>query len=129
MSESVPSGLLFSKDHEWVMEEDGVVTIGISQYAQEALGDMVYVELPEVGSTVEKGASFAVVESVKAASEVYAPVSGDVLEVNDSLSDTPEAVNDSPYQDGWIAKIKLSNAGELEALMDANAYEDFLSES
>lgn len=128
MSESIPSGLLYSKDHEWIKEEDGVAIIGITDYAQESLGDMVYVELPEVGSTVEKGASFAVVESVKAASEVYAPLSGEVTEVNEDLSDTPEAVNESPYKKGWIAKISLSDSSELDALMDAKAYEDFLSD-
>lgn len=118
----------YSSDHEWIKVNGDVATIGITQHAQEALGDLVFVEVPEVGATVSKGDAFAVVESVKAASDVYAPVSGEVLEVNTALSDKPETINDSPYDKGWIAKIRLSDTSELDALMDASAYTDLLKE-
>ncbi|MCC7260710.1 MAG: glycine cleavage system protein GcvH [Alphaproteobacteria bacterium] len=118
----------YSSDHEWVKVGGDVATVGITQHAQEALGDLVFVEVPEVGATVSKGDAFAVVESVKAASDVYAPVSGEVVEVNTALGDKPETINDSPYDKGWIAKIRLSNVSELDALMDASAYADLLKE-
>ena len=123
MSE-VRSDLKYRESHEWVRDEgDGTVTVGISDHAQEQLGDMVYVELPEVGNDYSQGESCAVVESVKAASDAYAPVSGEVVEVNDALEDEPERVNTDPYGDGWMFKMKLSNAAELDGLLDADAYE------
>ena len=116
----------FTKDHEWVSLDGDIATVGISKHAADALGDVVFVEVPEVGKTVAKGASFAVVESVKAASDVYAPVSGEVVEANDALSSAPETVNAAPEGDGWFAKIKVSDASELDALMDQAAYDAFL---
>ncbi|MFN3876794.1 MAG: glycine cleavage system protein GcvH [Brevundimonas sp.] len=117
----------FTKDHEWVSLDGDIATVGISKHAADALGDVVFVEVPEVGKTVAKGASFAVVESVKAASDVYAPVSGEVVESNDALSTAPETVNAAPEGDGWFAKIKVSDAAELDALMDQAAYDAFLA--
>jgi len=116
----------FTKDHEWVSLDGDIATVGISKHAADALGDVVFVEVPEVGKIVAKGASFAVVESVKAASDVYAPVSGEVVEANDALSTAPETVNAAPEGDGWFAKIKVSDASELDALMDQAAYDEFL---
>jgi glycine cleavage system H protein len=117
----------FTKDHEWVDAQGDVATIGVTAYAAEQLGDVVFVELPEKGKKVAAGDSFAVVESVKAASDVYAPVSGEVVEVNTELPDAPETVNAMPEKDGWFAKVKLSNPAELDALMDHAAYEQYLS--
>ena len=117
----------FTKDHEWVEADGDIATLGITAYAAEQLGDVVFVELPSVGKAVKAGDPFAVVESVKAASDVYAPVSGEVVEVNTGLPDTPETVNAMPEKDGWFARIKLSNPAELDALMDRAAYEQFLS--
>ena len=117
----------FTKDHEWVLVEGDVATVGISGYAAEQLGDVVFVEVPEVGKTVKQGEGLAVVESVKAASDVYAPVSGEVVEANSVLGDSPETVNAVPEAGGWFAKIKLSNPAEVDALMDRVAYEAFLS--
>ena len=112
----------FSKDHEWVRVEGGIATVGISVYAQEQLGDVVFVELPAVGKKVKAGDEAAVVESVKAASEVYAPVSGEVTEVNSALADTPALVNEDAEGKGWFMKIKLADAKEIDGLMDAAAY-------
>ena len=112
----------FSKDHEWVKVEGGIATVGISVYAQEQLGDVVFVELPAVGKKVKQGDEAAVVESVKAASEVYAPVSGEVTEVNSALADTPALVNEDAEGKGWFMKIKLADAKEIDGLMDAAAY-------
>jgi glycine cleavage system H protein len=117
----------FTKDHEWVLVDGDVATVGISGYAAEQLGDVVFVEVPEVGKTVKQGDGLAVVESVKAASDVYAPVSGEVIEANTVLGDAPETVNAVPEAGGWFAKIKLSNPAEVDALMDRTAYEAFLS--
>jgi glycine cleavage system H protein len=117
----------FTKDHEWVETDGDVATLGITAYAAEQLGDVVFVELPSVGKTVKAGDPFAVVESVKAASDVYAPVSGEVVAVNGELPDAPETVNAMPEKDGWFAKLKLANPAELDALMDRAAYEQFLS--
>ncbi len=123
MSE-VRSDLLYRESHEWVRNEgDGTVTVGISDHAQDQLGDMVYVELPETGATFDQGDACAVVESVKAASDAYAPVSGEVVEVNEALEDEPELVNSDPYGDGWMFKIQVSDASELEGLLSAEAYE------
>lgn len=124
----IPGNLKYTKEHEWIREEgDGVVTMGITHYAQDALGDIVYVELPAVGETVEAHGECCVVESVKAVSDVYAAVSGEVLEVNDALESSPDRVNESPYEDGWMVKIRLSDDSELDGLMDAAAYEAFLT--
>jgi glycine cleavage system H protein len=117
----------FTKDHEWVEVEGDVATVGVTGYAAEQLGDVVFVEVPEVGKTVKQGDGLAVVESVKAASDVYAPVSGEVVAANEALSDAPETVNAVPEAGGWFAKIKLSNPAEVDALMDRTAYEAFLS--
>ncbi len=119
----IPAELKYTKSHEWVRhEDDGVVTVGITDHAQEQLGDMVYVELPEVGGHVESGEACAVVESVKAASDVYAPVSGEVVEINEQLTDSPELVNKDPYGEGWLIRIQPADPAQLDALLDAEAY-------
>ena len=123
MSE-VPSELKFLSSHEWVMVVDGVATIGVSDHAQELLGDLVYVELPDTGSTVAAGDSVGVIESVKAASDTYAPISGEIIEVNEDLEDAPERINVDPYGDGWMYKMTIEDAEELENLLDAAAYSD-----
>ncbi len=115
----------YQQSHEWARSEGDMVVVGISDYAQDELGDIVFVELPEVGKSFKKGEAFGVVESVKAASDVYLPVSGEVAEVNKALEDKPETINDSPYGDGWILKVKPSDTSELDGLMDANAYKEF----
>ncbi|EEF24011.1 glycine cleavage system h protein, putative [Ricinus communis] len=117
----------FTKDHEWVAVEGDIATVGITAYAAEQLGDVVFVEVPEVGKTVAQGEGLAVVESVKAASDVYAPVSGEVVEANAELGDAPETVNAVPEAGGWFAKLKLSNPAEVDALMVRDAYEAFLA--
>lgn len=119
--------LRFTREHEWVRIEGDVGTCGITDYAQSQLGDVVFVELPAVGRRVARGGDAAVVESVKAASEVYAPVSGEVVAVNDGLPDSPALVNQSPMADGWFMKIRLSEIGELAELMDEAAYKSFLA--
>lgn len=125
-----PEGLKFAKSHEWVrVEDDGSVTVGISDHAQEALGDVVFVELPEAGSDLVAGDEAAVVESVKAASDVYAPISGTVLAVNEALVDAPETVNGSPYTDGWFFRLKPSDTAELDELMDDEAYQEHLGDA
>jgi len=122
MSE-IPSELRYRESHEWVRDEgNGTAVVGISDHAQAALGDMVFVELPEPGMSYDQGEACAVVESVKAASDIYAPVSGEVIEANAALEDTPELVNTDPYVDGWLFKIKLSDPEELGGLHDAEAY-------
>lgn len=112
----------YTQDHEWIAVEDGVGTVGITQHAQEQLGDIVFVELPEVGSSHEQGDEVGTVESVKAASELYAPVSGEVTEVNEALADEPAKVNEDPAGAGWMYKVKLADPGQLDELMDADAY-------
>lgn len=120
---SIPDNLRYTKSHEWVLDNgDGTVTIGITDHAQEALGDVVFVELPEVGRELDAGEEFGVIESVKAASDLYAPLSGEIVEVNESLEDAPETVNESPYEDGWLAKLKLVDDTALDDLLDADAY-------
>ena len=116
----------FTQDHEWVKVEGDVATIGITQYAAEALGELVYVELPKVGNNYGKGDAFAVVESSKSASDVYIPLSGEVVAINDSLTSAPELVNNETYTNGWIAKVKLSNPSDLDGAMDEAAYKEFL---
>lgn len=119
----IPKDLRYSPSHEWVRDEgNGVVTLGITDHAQESLGDLVFVELPEVGQAIAVGDEMGVVESVKAASDLFSPVSGEVVEVNETLGDTPEVVNSDPYGDGWIARVKLSTPTELDDLLDAEAY-------
>jgi glycine cleavage system H protein len=118
----IQDNLRYNDSHEWVSVEDGVATVGISDHAQELLGELVFVELPEVGADLAKGDEAAVVESVKAASDVYSPVSGEVVEVNEDLESSPNLVNDEPYSEGWIFKIKLSNEAEVDDLMDSKAY-------
>ncbi|RMF11693.1 MAG: glycine cleavage system protein GcvH [Alphaproteobacteria bacterium] len=117
----------FTEDHEWIRVEDGVGTVGVTDYAQRQLGDVVYVEVPEVGKAFTKGDESAVVESVKAASEIYAPVSGEVTAANEGLAEEPALVNSSPMADGWFYKIRLADPSELEDLMDEAAYKDFVA--
>jgi len=125
---NIPVELKYAKSHEWArLNDDGSVTVGISDTAQDQLGDMVFVEVPEVGQTVTAAEACAVVESVKAASDVYAPVSGEIVEVNEDLADSPETVNNDAYGEGWIFRMEPSAAVELEALLDADAYEAFLA--
>ena len=116
----------YSKEHEWIRVEGDVATVGITQYAQEQLGDVVFVELPDIGKKVEKGKELATVESVKAASEVYAPISGEVIEVNSALADAPATVNEEAQGKGWFAKLKIANKGELAGLMDEAAYQKYV---
>ena len=126
---SIPANLRYAKSHEWVLDNgDGSVTIGISDHAQEALGDVVFVELPEVGKTLAVGDEFGVIESVKAASDLYAPIAGEVIAVNEALEDAPETVNEAPYADGWIMKVRLDDASQLDALLDADAYQAVAAE-
>jgi glycine cleavage system H protein len=122
MSE-IPSELLYRESHEWVRyDEDGTATVGISDHAQAQLGDMVFIELPEPGMSYEQGDACAVVESVKAASDVYAPLTGEIIETNSALEDSPELVNSDPYGDGWLFRMQLSDPSELDGLLDAEAY-------
>ena len=123
-----PTELRYSTDHEWVRVEDSLVRIGITDFAQDALGDVVYVELPEVGAQVAQNASFAEVESTKSVSDIFAPVSGEIAEVNDALEDQPELVNEDPYGDGWICIIQVNSLDELDVLMDEDGYRSFVSE-
>ena len=126
MSE-IPGDLKFLKSHEWARaEDDGLVRVGISDHAQSQLGDLVYVELPEVGASVQAGHGVAVVESVKAASDIYAPISGEIVEVNENLSDSPETINEDAWGEGWIYVIRPSNREELDHLLDADAYAELI---
>ncbi|WP_024549924.1 glycine cleavage system protein GcvH [Siccibacter turicensis] len=126
---NVPAELKYSKEHEWLRQEaDGTWTVGITEHAQELLGDMVFVDLPAVGTTVSAGDDCAVAESVKAASDIYAPIGGEIVAVNDALSDNPELVNSEPYGQGWIFKIKASDESQIADLLDAAAYEALLDE-
>ena len=124
---NIPENLRYSKDHEWVAVEGDNATIGITDYAQHQLGDVVYVELPKAGETFSEHEAFGSVESVKAVSEIFTPISGEVTEVNDGLNDTPEVVNADPYEGGWMVKLKMSNAGEIDALLSAAEYEEYLN--
>jgi len=126
---NVPADLKYTKEHEWVRDNgDGSVTVGITDHAQELLGDLVFVDLPEVGASLETGGDCGVVESVKAASDVYSPLDGAVTEVNESLGDAPEIINSEPYDGGWIYKMSPSDAGQLDGLLDAAAYEQLLAD-
>ena len=123
-----PSELKYTKEHEWVRVDGDSGTIGITDYAQDQLGDIVFVELPEVGSAISAAQKLGEIESVKAVSELFAPVSGEVTEANDGLADSPEAVNDDPYGDGWMVKMRFSAAAELDGLLSADEYEAFIEE-
>ena len=123
---NLPDNVRYSKDHEWVETGKAQVKIGISDYAQDQLGDIVFVELPEVGSSFEKGDEFGTVESVKAVSELYLPVSGEVVAVNSALEDAPELVNQAPYTDGWIVEVKMTDPSQLESLYTSKTYLDML---
>ncbi len=124
----IPEGLKFSKEHEWVLVEDQVAIIGITEYAEQELGDVVYVELPEVGEKIVKDDPFGAVESVKAVSDIYAPVSGTVVEVNDTLPDSPETINDDPYGDGWLIKVEMTDKDDLKDLMSAEEYAEYVEQ-
>lgn len=123
-----PEDLKYSKEHEWVLVEDNVATVGITEFAQDQLGDIVFVELPAVGDKVSKEDAFGVIESVKAVSDIYAPVSGKVLEVNDDLPENPEMVNEDAYGDGWMIKVEMNDPEELQDLMSAAEYEEYVAE-
>ena len=123
-----PANFRYTKEHEWVNVEGGMATVGITDYAQSELGDVVFVELPKVGAKLETGKSFGNVESVKAVSEIYAPASGEVTEANPELTNKPELLNSDPHGAGWLVKVKVSNAAELNSLMDAPAYEAFIAQ-
>ncbi len=122
MSE-IPAELRYASSHEWAKVEDGVVTVGISDHAQDSMGDLVYVELPEMGQVLAAGDEAGVVESVKAASDIYSPVSGEVVEINEALEDEPELVNNAPFEGGWLFKVQLTDEGELDNLLTADQYQ------
>ena len=121
-----PDDVRYTIDHEWARQEDGKITVGITDYAQDQLGDIVFVELPEAGTSLDKGETFGTLESVKAVSEIYMPIGGEILEVNETLADAPELVNQQPYQKGWMVVIKPADASEFESLNDKNAYLEML---
>jgi len=123
-----PKDLKYDREHEWVRMDGNVATIGISDFAQDQLGEVVYVDLPSAGDTVSTGESFGEVESVKSVSELFSPVSGEIVDVNSALDDAPEAVNEDCYGDGWMIKVKVESLSEVDALMDADDYEAFLAE-
>jgi glycine cleavage system H protein len=123
-----PEELKYTEEHEWVMVEEELAVIGISDFAQDALGDVVFVELPEVGTVLEAGKAFGVVESVKAVSDIYAPIAGTVEEINEDLLDAPEIINTSPYEDGWMIKIRMADVADADALMTADAYQALIAE-
>ena len=123
---NLPDDLRYAEDHEWARSESGNIRVGIDDYAQDQLGDIVYVDLPQVGDTFSKGEEFGSVESVKAVSELFLPVGGEIVEINTKLEDAPELVNNSPYDDGWMVLVKPDDPAELDALMDKNAYIEML---
>ena len=126
---SVPKGLHYTKEHEWVLIEDSIATVGITDFAQESLGDITYIQLPKEGEHVKKDDPFGVVESVKAVSDLYSPVTGRVVEVNQPLLQAPELVNEDPYTDGWMVKVEMKESPELDELMDADGYKDYIEEN
>jgi glycine cleavage system H protein len=126
MANNIPEELKYTKDHEWVSIDGDVATVGITDYAQHALGDVVFVELPNEGENFNAHDAFGSVESVKAVSEIFTPVAGEIVEANEDLNDTPEVVNDDPYGDAWLIKIKMDNSGEANALLTAEEYSEFL---
>lgn len=123
---NIPESLVYTKDHEWLKCEGNEALIGITDYAQSELGDIIFAEMPSVGDTFEKDAAFATVEAVKAVSEVFIPVSGEVIDVNTDLSDKPEMINEDPYGAGWMVRIRMSNPADVEGLMNADAYSQFI---
>ena len=123
---NLPENIKYSKDHEWAAIQGDIVTVGINDYAQDQLGEVVFVEMPQVGDKFDKGEEFGTVESVKAVSEIYCPVSGEVVEINEALEDAPELVNNDPYKEGWIMKIKPDNPSEMDDLLDKAAYLEML---
>ena len=125
---NIPEDLLYTSDHEWIRVQEDLVTIGITEYAQEQLGDVVYVELPDEGDEIEAEEAFGSVESVKAVSEIYSPVSGTVVEVNDLLEDSPEKINTDPYGEGWMVQLEIINSASFKSLMSPEAYEEYLAE-
>lgn len=125
---NIPENLKYSEEHEWAKNENGIVTIGITDYAQGELGDIVFIDLPEAGGKVTKNDVFGTIEAVKAASDIYSPVSGEIIEVNHALSDTPEIINKDAYGEGWMIKVKPSDISELESLMDAGDYKNLIAE-
>lgn len=125
---AVPNELKYSKEHEWVKVEGNVATIGITEYAQSELGDIVFVELPEIDDEINEGDTFGSVESVKTVSELYAPISGKVVEVNEELEDSPEFVNESPYEKAWMVKVEISDESQIEALFTAEKYSEMIGE-
>lgn len=124
---NIPENLRYSKDHEWVGVDGDIATIGITDYAQHSLGDVVYIDMPRVGDKFGTHEAFGSVESVKAVSEIFTPVAGEVTEVNDGLNDTPEAVNNDPYETGWMVKVKMDNPGEADAMLSAVEYDEYLA--
>lgn len=124
---NIPENLRYSKDHEWIKVDGDIAAVGITDYAQHALGDVVYIDMPRTGDKFASHEAFGSVESVKAVSEVFTPIAGEVVEVNDGLNDTPEAVNSDPYGDAWMIKIKMDNPGEADAMLSAEEYEEYLS--
>ena len=126
---NIPENLRYSKDHEWVGVDGDIATIGITDYAQHALGDVVYIDMPRAGDKLTAHEAFGSVESVKAVSEIFMPVGGEITEVNDGLNDTPEAVNNDPYVAGWMIKVKMDNPGEADAMLSAEEYEEYLAAS
>lgn len=127
---NVPDDLKYTDSHEWLrLEQDGSITVGITDYAQESLGDLVFIETPQVGRRLKAGEACAVVESVKAASDTYAPITGEVVDANSRLAEEPELINSSPYEEGWIVRIQPDDASELESLLDPNDYENILAEA
>jgi glycine cleavage system H protein len=126
---NIPSELKYASSHEWVRAEgNGVYTVGITEHAQELLGDMVFVDLPDVGDNVDAGEDCAVAESVKAASDIYSPISGEIVAINEELEDSPELVNSNPYNDGWLFQVKASDESELDSLLDAEGYQNSIDE-
>lgn len=121
-----PDELLYSMEHEWILAENETAKVGITGYAEQMLGDVVYVEMPEIGTEITKGEAFGVVESVKAASDIYAPASGEVTGINEDLGEHPEHINQSPYEKGWIIEIKISNKADLDDLMDSKKYREYI---
>lgn len=123
-----PSDLRYTREHEWVRVQDGIGTVGITDYAQDQLGDIVYVDLPEVGTPVKRMEKFGEIESVKAVSDLYSPVSGEVVEANAALAERPELVNQSPYEEGWMIRVRLSDPAELEGLLSAQEYDEYIAQ-
>ena len=126
---NIPENLRYSKDHEWVGVDGDIATIGITDYAQHSLGDVVYIDMPRVGDKFTSHEAFGSVESVKAVSEIFVPVAGEITEVNDAINDTPEAVNNEPYSTGWMIKLKMDNPGEADAMLSSAEYEEYLEAS